>query len=36
MHLEPGGGVPEWMINTQVVDTPFEALSNLRTAVASR
>ena len=36
MHLEPGGGVPEWLINTQVVETPFDALTNLRTAVAGR
>ena len=36
MHLEPGGGVPQWLINTQVVETPFDALTNLRTAVAGR
>lgn len=36
MHLEPGGGVPEWLIDTQVVETPFEALTNLRAAVAGR
>lgn len=36
MHLEPGGGVPEWLLNTQVVETPFDALTNLRTAVARR
>ncbi len=30
MHLEPGGGIPEWMINARVVGTPFEALTNLR------
>lgn len=36
MHLEPGGGVPQWLINTQVVETPFDALTNLRTAVARR
>jgi len=34
MHLEPGGGVPEWLINSQVVETPFDALTNLRAAVA--
>lgn len=33
MHLDPGGGVPEWLINARVVATPFEALSNLRTLV---
>ena len=31
MHLEPGGGIPQWMINTRIVATPFEALTNLRT-----
>lgn len=36
MHLEPGGGVPQWLINTQVVETPFDALTHLRTAVAKR
>jgi len=36
MHLEPGGGVPQWLINARVVETPFEALTNLRTAVAGR
>lgn len=30
MHLEPGGGVPEWLINARVVATPFEALTNMR------
>jgi hypothetical protein len=33
MHLEPGGGIPEWLINARVVDTPFEALTNLRATV---
>ncbi len=36
MHLEPGGGVPQWLINTQVVETPFDALTHLRTAVTGR
>jgi hypothetical protein len=36
MHLEPGGGVPQWLINAQVVETPFDALTNLRTAIARR
>ena len=36
MHLEPGGGVPQWLINAQVVETPFDALTNLRTAVSRR
>jgi hypothetical protein len=30
MHLEPGGGIPDWMINTQIIATPFEALVNMR------
>ena len=30
MHLEPGGGIPEWLTNARVVDSPFEALTNLR------
>jgi hypothetical protein len=35
MHLEPGGGIPEWMINARVVGTPFEALTNLRASPGS-
>lgn len=34
MHLDPGGGVPQWLINSQIVETPFDALTNLRVAVA--
>jgi hypothetical protein len=30
MHLEPGGGVPDWMVNARIVSTPFEALANMR------
>jgi hypothetical protein len=30
MHLEPGGGLPDWLVNSRVVETPFEALVNLR------
>ena len=30
MHLEPGGGIPDWMVNARIVATPFEALVNLR------
>lgn len=33
MHLEPGGGIPQWMINLRIVATPFEALTNLRMTV---
>jgi hypothetical protein len=35
MHLEPGGGIPDWMVNTRVVATPFEALTNLREIVGA-
>ena len=34
MHLEPGGGIPEWMINARVVESPFEALTNMRETLA--
>lgn len=34
MHLDPGGGIPQWMINARVVATPFEALTNLRAQAA--
>jgi len=30
MHLEPGGGIPDWLVNARVVSTPFEALENMR------
>lgn len=36
MHLEPGGGVPAWLIDARIVETPFEALTNLRHALAGR
>ena len=26
----PGGGIPEWLTNARVVDSPFEALTNMR------
>ncbi len=35
MHLEPGGGIPDWMVNARVVGTPFEAIVNLRETVAA-
>jgi hypothetical protein len=34
MHLEPGGGIPDWMVNARVLSTPFEAITNLRGVVA--
>lgn len=36
MHLEPGGGIPQWLINARIVATPFEALTNLRTTLGKR
>jgi hypothetical protein len=35
MHLEPGGGVPIWMVNARILSTPFEAITNLRRVVAN-
>lgn len=35
MHLEPGGGIPQWMINVRVVETPLEAIANMRQALKS-
>lgn len=34
MHLDPGGGIPDWMINARVVESPFEALTNMRETLA--
>jgi hypothetical protein len=36
MHLEPGGGLPDWMVNARIVATPFEALMNLRKVLGAR
>jgi hypothetical protein len=30
MHLEPGGGLPDWMVNSQIIATPYDALINMR------
>ncbi len=30
IHLDPGGGLPDWMANARIVSTPLEALQNLR------
>lgn len=35
MHLEPGGGIPDWMVNARIVATPFEALVNMRLALGA-
>lgn len=34
MHIEPGGGIPEWLTNSRVVETPYEALTNLRVSAS--
>ena len=33
MHANPGGALPAWMVNSAVVDSPFNTLKNLRTQV---
>ncbi len=33
MHLEPGGGIPQWLINARVVGTPLATLKQLRASV---
>lgn len=30
IHSEPSGSIPSWLVNTMVVDMPFETLKNLR------
>jgi hypothetical protein len=32
-HTEPGGGIPKWLVNSLLVDTPFKTLNNLREIV---
>ena len=32
-HTEPGGGIPKWLVNSLLVDTPFKTLRNLRQIV---
>jgi hypothetical protein len=32
-HMEPAGALPEWLINSLLVDAPFNTLNNLRTMV---
>ncbi len=33
-HVEPGGSIPTWLVNTMVVDLPYETLLKLQTLVA--
>ncbi len=30
MHVEPGGNLPSWLVNTKVTEIPYETLSKLR------
>ena len=30
VHADPGGGVPDFLVNAAVVDTPYKTMSNLR------
>jgi hypothetical protein len=32
-HTEPGGSIPNWLVNKLIVDTPFNTLRNLRSIV---
>jgi hypothetical protein len=32
-HTDPGGGIPKWLVNSLLVDTPFKTLKNLRQLV---
>lgn len=36
MHLEPGGGIPVWMVNAEIVSTPFGALVNMRRILGAK
>jgi hypothetical protein len=32
-YTDPGGGVPKWIVNSQLVDTPLKSLENLKKIV---
>lgn len=34
-HLDPGGAVPSWITNMLLVDSPFDTMVGMRTAVAT-
>jgi len=34
LHLDPGGGLPSGLVNSQIVDNPYETLKALRTQAA--
>ena len=33
IHANPGGGLPKWLVNSKIVDTPFKSLTNLKERV---
>ena len=33
VHADPGGGIPSWLINSLVVDTPYHTLRNMQKKV---
>jgi hypothetical protein len=35
VHANPGGSLPNWMVNAIVVETPLETLLNLRDVVTN-
>ena len=35
VHANPGGSLPDWLVNAIVVETPLETLSNLQEIVTS-
>jgi len=35
-HIEPGGYLPDWLVNALVVDVPFNSLSRLRELVKTK
>ena len=35
-HTEPGGSLPDWLVNALVVDIPFNSLRNIRDIVQKR
>lgn len=36
MHVEPGGSIPDWLINSYITDTPIDTLLNLKKFVAKK
>lgn len=34
-HANPGGGIPSWLVNRSLADSPFETLTNLRKILAT-